>query len=592
MSLATLRLFGAVKASEQPQNPIILKEYGVLISSHAAYDHRNIIQYLKENAVGIAERNSAFWESWQKVANASDFQLIAEQIIHYISTYGLESVGIDAVQEGLVYIPESAFVDHEPVALKVINAISATELIRRCFHLLDSGMALGETTLADIISVLIECEYQITGDEKIRNKEAQVLFYRLSGKLPQKGDELFRYLIYWFSDQTLVINNEELRDKIKLSHKALPHLESNQEIELAKDFNRHRDLWMAMKGSSRLNRTTVNHISRLSKKYHTPLKQNALNLLTGPVHIKTKELDTAIKQATLGQLVRAYNAISLREQEPQGSVYRIRNGKQWTSTKIPPTQVYTQYKQALLAELRKRIGSTKVYIEPFVDYAFPVSEKSFVGSVPNGTILKFPQRKSILLVGIHWDDPYTDLDFRADSSEFSLGWNTGLRNRSRNLMHSGDMTRAPEPYGATEWIYASEVNSTFNLKVNLYRGEDFSKHFKLMVGISDKLPDSAKQIPPKDIVFSTDVQMPNKQMGVGMLYPEGDNICLMLSVSSTGKHNVGHYSQFDTIQQDVFAKQVLSALRLKDVVTVVERPGEGVVNLSISDVSKDKLLFQ
>lgn len=593
MSLATLRLFGAVRQTDVSKLPVLVKEYGVLISASAAYEHKTILQYLKVYGVGEAERNSSFWESWSKVKNASDFTLLAEQIVHYLTTYGLESLGIDAVKNGFIYLPEKVFVRHEPVVLKWIDVMPTQDLARGCFRLLESGIALADQTLQDIIAVLTECEYQITGEERIKNKEAQVLFYKLSGKLPTDGETLFRYLVYHFSDQTLVINNKDLRGKITASGRTLPDFTHTQETELAKSFNRHKDLWMAMKKANKSNIPIVNSLTRLSKNFHVPMMQNPLNTLTmAIISPRSKGLAHAIENGTVGQLVRAYNAVYLREQKPSGSVYRIRNGKQWTKLEPPNSFVHSAYKQVLLHEMKRRVGKTKVYIEPFVDFAFPVSEKSFVGNIPDGTILRFPQTSKNLLIGVHWDDPYTDLDFRADSAEFSLGWNSGLRHSNKGLMHSGDMTRAPAPYGATEWIYAAKVDSTYQLKLNLYSGSDFSKHFKLIVGVSNQEPNGNKQIPPEDIVFATDIPMPQKQMSIGTLYTEGEMTCLRLSIAGTGKSNVGRYSKLDAVQNEVFAKQTISMLRLKDVVSIADQPGEGIIDLSLSVLNKSKFMFE
>lgn len=590
MSISTLRLFGVVpKRQGEIQNPIVLKEYGVLVSPRAAYAHRSILEYLKLTGVGTAERNSAFWQSWQKVATASDFELLAEQIVHYISTYGLEAFGVDAVREGLVYIPAAAFVGHEPVALKLIDALEPEAIVERCFKMLQSGMALAQETLTDIVAALVECDYRITGDERVKNKEAQVWFYRLAGKLPQRGDELFRYLVFHFSEQTLVINNKDLREKIAAAGKALPELDEARLVVLAESFNRYRDLWMAMKKAHPSNREMVNRLTRLSKKFHKPMKPNVLNLLTS-VDMPLSDVEAAAKGATVQQLVRAYNALALRAQAPSGSVCRIRNGKQWTSMGLPPQLKSEQYKPALLAEIKRRVNSTPIYVEPFVDYAFPTSEKSFIGNVPEGTILRFAVGKANLLIGVHWDDLNTDLDFRADSSEFSLGWNTRFRDDDRELMHSGDMTRAPQPYGATEWIYASRLSDTYTLKVNLYRGADFSKHFKLMVGMSPATPDGNQQIPPKDILWTADVPMTGNQMNIGLLYPEGKEICLMLGTSVTGNRNVGGYNKFNEVQQDVYLKRAASGLRLRDVFEIVEAPADGVPSFKLADVTKDSFL--
>ena len=48
----------------------------------------------KEFCVTGREMNSSFHKSWAKVRDASMAQLIVEQIIHYITTYGYREVGM------------------------------------------------------------------------------------------------------------------------------------------------------------------------------------------------------------------------------------------------------------------------------------------------------------------------------------------------------------------------------------------------------------------------------------------------------------------------------------------------------------------
>lgn len=588
MSLNSLELFGLVVKKGNPGKPVILQEYGVVVSPGAVYDLKAIQTYLRKTGVGLAELNSSFWSSWQEISQASDFELRADQILHYLTTYGFESLGID----GLIYIPNDVLVSRQPIALKAIYAADKEEIIRRCFDLLNSGIALSQETVDNIVETLLECDYVITGEEHIRNRETQIRFYEISQVLPSNGDELFRYLIYKFSGKTLVINNAVTRDAIKASKQFLPTFTLQQLQNLAGGFNRHRDLWMAIKSASPANITQVNQISRLSKTYHKPLRQNTLNLLTQPGRISKKDLEKDITNATVFQLVRAYNALALREMEPTGSVYLIRNGKQWTKEGEPfRGENIEKYKEILLDEIRFRFKHVKLQIEPFVDYAFPTSEKSFIGNIPNGTILRFGDKQN-LLVGVHWEDYDTDLDFRADADNFSLGWNSSLK-KGVELMHSGDMTRAPEPYGATEWIYASgELSNSYNLKVNLYRGsENFDKHFKMIIGVSSKTPDQSKQIPPEDIITSFDVAMTSKEMSVGFMYSDGEYpLCLYLNTSGTGNSRIGRYNRFDVVQQDVTQKKIVSGLRLGDVFKIVSKPTKGAVVLDISNLTKDSFL--
>lgn len=585
MSIATLLLFNTVP-SEVELQPYFISEYGVFVTERAAYAIQDIRKYLEQTGFGDKERNSHFWSSWQYIRSSDDVQLLVDQIFHYVTTYGLESLGVDS--KGYVYIPEKAFVNHSEVQIRVIDATPKEEIIERCFNLLNSGLALAEDTIRNVIEALQECGYTITGNEHIRNREAQILFYQYSAVLPQREDELFRYLIYWFTGKTLIVNDKDTREKIGYSRKRLPDLGEKHLRLLAESFNRHKDLWMAIKSAHTENRATVNRISRLSKIYHTPMVQNPLNLVT-MYKFSGFDLAASFHGATMAQLVRAYNSIALRKTLPNGSVYQIRNGKRWVSSDSP---IYFDFgnEKHILSEIRNRVGDQLFYVEQSVNYAFPTSEKNFVGNIPSGTILKFPKDGRALLIGVHWDDYNTDLDLRADSAGFSLGWNTGFRNSKHLLMHSGDMTRAPAPYGATEWIYAKDLDEACIIKVNNYNNGNV-KAFKLMIGVSKNTPDRNSQIPPKDLVASFEVPMTSRQSDLGFLYADKDYLYFQIGVSGTGKGRVGRYSNYDKIQQEVNLLKTSSALRFWDVASITNKLRKGVKDLSISNLTKDSFLF-
>lgn len=591
MSQSSLKLFGCVPTKAVISGePILLKEYGVLVAGEAAYDIRNIRKYLKDTGVGTNELNSAFYQGWKKIEGMSDFEMLCDQLVHYFSTYGLEYFGVDSVRDGYVYIPDHVVNDSLPVVLKVIIAEDSASLIKRCFGLLNSGMALEASTVKDIVDILEECDYVITGNEEIKNKEAQVRFYQVSGKLPIDSSKLFRYLVFHFSDSTLVINDQKTMETIKSSGKVLPYLSSERMISLSQTFNRYKKLWMCIKKAHPSNIAVVNRLTKLSKNHHIPMKDNPLNLLTSK-NMEISIVKDYARNATIFQLVRAVNALRLRQSLPNGSVYKIRNGRSWTTASLPAPLVNKDYHNILIEEIMGRFKNLRVFCDPFVDFPIPTSEKSFIGNIPASTIIRFKKSDKTVLVGVHWEDQYTDLDLRADSADQSVGWNTGLRSRSRCIMHSGDMTRAPAPYGASEWIYFGDLDSPYNLKLNLFRGDDFSSKFKFIVGASTKQTvEEGYILPASDVIFSCEMPMLQQQLSIGMIYPEGDKICLLIGVSESGKGRIGKFSELDIVRQDVSTKQTETALRLKDIVTIVDSPQKSTVDLSLSNLTKDSFL--
>ena len=591
MSQSSLKLFGVVPDKGKVGEVHLLVEYGVVVSPRAAYALTDIKKHLKETGVGTAERNSSFWKDWVSILNMSDYEMRLDQIMHYLSTYGLELFGIDSVKEGFVYIPEGVFDNSVPKKIQAIFAVEPAELIDRCFSLLNSGMALSQETIGNIISVLGECGYVITGEETIRNREAEILFYVISGKLPVGSSTLFRYLVYHFTGQSMVINDKKTNEAIKASGLKLPPLEEKQMIALAQSFNRYKDLWMAIKDANPKNRSVVNRISKLSKKHHKPMPVNVLNTLTSKYYTPA-QIQEAAKNATVFQIVRVINSLRLRRANPEGSVYRIRNSRIWTSLVKPLSESHHQYtEQILINTLRQRFAEVKAYVPDFVDYSIPTTEKSFVGNIPEGTVMRFPVNKQALLLGVHWDEEHTDLDFRADSAGFSIGWNTNFRTANRGIMHSGDMTVAPKPYGASEWIYFENLNGTYNLRLNIYRaGSKFDKKFKFIIGRSSNAIVKNYSIAPEEVLTSYVVSMEDKEASLGMVYSEGDKLCYLLGTGTTGSRHIGRFGKFDSVQQDVAVKRIQSSLRLSDVVQIVKTPEQATVNLSLETLTKDSFL--
>jgi hypothetical protein len=592
MSVSTLKLFGVVPDIDKTGTPQVIEEYGVVVSPTASYAIKQIRAYLKQNGVGEAEKNSSFWKDWQSVRTMSDYQMRLDQLLHYFSTYGMELFGIDAVKEGLVYVPIKIFtVQGGPIALRVIDAAKPQELIDRCFALLNSGMALSQETIGDIIAALGECGYMITGKESIKNREAEIYFYMISGKLPVGSNSLFRYLVYHFTEQSMVINDKKTRETIANSNKKLLALSEKELAILAQSFNRYKDLWMAIKQAHPKNRSVVNRITKLSKTHHKPMPEVVMNNLTSK-HYTPEVIKEAASKATVFQLIRVINSLRLRRANPEGAVYRIRNSRIWTSLAPPSSNAHTKYvEEMLIGILRERFADVRVYAENFVDFSLPTTEKSFVGNVPEGTVLRFPKTSEALLIGVHWDEPNTDLDLRADSANFSVGWNSSFRTGSRGVMLSGDMTRAPAPYGASEWLYFTDLNGTYNVKLNEFRaGPRFDKKFKLMIGRSSDKISMNYQIAPEKVLVSYVVTMEDRQVSLGIVYPDGNHLCFLMGTGATGGRHVGRYNKYDSIQQDVAAKRIQSSLRLADVVQFVSKPEDATVNLSLETLTKDSFL--
>ena len=158
MHEATLRLFNAIQISQRtttPHPPAILErtiKQGYLLDPAIAPDDALLAAI--ERVVGLSgeQANAAFHKSWRVVQESPLEMLILQQIIHYLTTYGLEQLGID--RHGILYIPAETLelpALQSDIPLRLIKGLDAQAILARILTL-GAGIALAPTTLADMVS--------------------------------------------------------------------------------------------------------------------------------------------------------------------------------------------------------------------------------------------------------------------------------------------------------------------------------------------------------------------------------------------------------------------------------------------------------
>lgn len=584
MTFATLRLFNCVPASNGSGYEF-LPEYGVVIAPTAVHKSSEIKVWLNEELLSGHQLNSSFHKSWEKVANAPDFQLRLEQLVHYLSTYGMDFLGV--YSDEYIYIPEEVLNLPEKVGMKVIYGVPDQELVTRCLELLAQGVALKQETIQDILGVLDVCGYQFTGQEIINNREAQVLITDKTGVLPSDPDALFRYLYYKVTcGETLVIKNQKIFELIEHGCVNLPHLTEKQMIGLAGSFNRRKPLWMSMKRASQDNIPVINKISKLSKIYHRPLKPNVLLSLTSE-EFTDEEVQQAASQANIFQIIRAVNALRLYQCDQTNRYYRIRNGKGWARTKESnlTEDSLVGYELVLLENLQSRLKDVSIYCPPHVSYALPTSEKQFVGNIPRGTRFSMSSSEEFLLFGIYWEGSRVDLDLRADSVNASVGWNSSYRDTNRGLMYSGDVTSSP--YGATEWMYCKEIDSPYLIKVNGYQMGD-EQPYKILLGRGSDISKNYV-IDPSKVILEAPAVMDQREVLMGIVEPSKTGVDYYLVAQGSGSARIGGYGERSQIIQTNLVHSFQSMLRLDDFMTFASLE-DADVNLDPKALNKDSIL--
>ena len=532
----TLKLFNAV--IEKPSNEdIFISEEGYIIEPGALWAKDKIVDFYNQQKLSGEELNKTFHKSWQIIKADDRFYTVVEQIKHYLSTYG------SGFQDE-VYIP-GEYLDIPDVKLtyKVIKALSKEDMAERGLNVLRSGIALQEKTIDALINVIsLDCGYQFTGDEGIRNKEAVIKIADVYGILPKDTMEFFRYIVYRATDSTLLIKNRTTFELIKNSSYNPGVQFQNHGLEkLAAIFNRFKPLFLAFRTKCP---SVINKISSLSKKgYHRPLVQNPLNLITS--QLLTENDEHWLENATPYALFKALALCQTRLQGQTAFVYRIRNGKSFITEGKEADQAIVQLNELTIVEhLKKRFNfeGRKVYIPSNIKYALPTSEKMFVGNVPTGTRISGEK----LAVGIYWENDWgaNDLDLSSINIGGKVGWNSTYNQGSGSLMYSGDITNAPN--GATEYLHANKGLSDPTLVMNNVYSGNPDCEYKIVVGQGAKVTESYMQN-PNEIEFETKCRSVQKQTILGLFLPEKDGQSFIILNFGAGDAHVSGYSQYTTI---------------------------------------------
>lgn len=532
MSYASLRLLNAVPLKKGFENdkPVVNVVLGLYIAKDAVYAAQEITEYAMEAKLSGAALNKAFYDSWKTAASVTEEQRLADQLMHYFSTYGLESLN---VKGNYCWLPSDAVDNVNDIPLNrfrllVIDALSKEEMQEKCFNLLQSGIALKQETINDIISVLEkDCEYTFTGKEAIANKEAMIVIADKVGVIPQNANDALRYFIYKATGSTLVIKNDAAITEIKNSKYRLPDMTFDMMVDFSKIFNRTKPLWLAFKKSHLGNITVVNQISKLSKTNHVPVNplDNVLGNLTS-IEFFPSTVYSAAEKATLFQLVKAYNAInsysgSYKEKTPR--IYRIRNGRSWLNAEAKPSFIrQTSNRNILRNAITRKLKATDMSfldkVPEGVVPALPVSEKQFLGDIPLGSYvdINFSSGEQ-LMVGVYWEGQI-DIDLsgiNVDGKKY--GWNSDWRDDDNTIMYSGDVTRA-YPH-ATEWLYFRKVKIPFMIVSNLYHG-DMDQKYKIMIAKTNKKKlESNYLCDPNDVVFEVETSFSSRQVINGLIVP-------------------------------------------------------------------------
>jgi len=630
MNMSTIRLFKAVpitakkrkKASALMIKATLQKGFVFAPEVIANYNPNELHEILKlvEQELGLTaeQMNKTFHKSWHKIKTAHLAQLVMEQLIHYFTTYGFRQLGIDS--------PESIYIPNETLDIPdinmpeggfniiIINGYTKKELKEKILNMLQSGIALSEDSIKDVVEV---CKFvELTGKEidTIKNREVKVSLYDELKLVPENPVEFLRYVIYKAINKTLLIKDRATIEAIKeaedenLKISKLFH-KYNKEYGLkglASIFYRFKPLFLAFKTNDDL-RFYANKIGKLAVTCHKPMPVDYLNEVTSTIKkggkIKVTELNKELDKVNTFRKIRLAYALKYRTKSTDSILYKVRNGKsyatdfdffdKWSVT----NDILKVVVNSIIKDIKLNVKGKKIYIPENIHYTLPATEKQFTGNMPSGSYVTVPKD---IVFGVHWNNVnhnQIDLDLSLMSpTTGKIGWDGNYRNEDRSILFSGDITDAPD--GATELFYVRRQKlDAFILFVNYFNfNSEVEVPFKILVA-QEQVSNLRKNymVNPNNVKAVAKTKINQKQMILGLLVTTTKECRFYFTesyigqaISSSGKPYVENARKylFEFYRNTISLNEVLETAGAK-LITDKEKCD---INLSIEALEKDTII--
>jgi hypothetical protein len=624
---STIRLFKGVpvkdasKVASVADQASLLKEtmpFGFIIApqviaNYSSAEIKEIVKIAKEEAgLSGSQMNSTFHKSWNKVKDAPICQLVIEQIVHYITTYGHEHLGI--YNKDTVFIPKEelnvpGIEDGFPFV--VIKGYTSDEIEDKLMVLLSSGIALKEDTLKDVVNVAISLDF---GDEqlsKVKNKEARAMLYDYLDKVPSDPVEFLRFLVYKATNTTLLIKSDSLINAIKgsavtgwlaLQHEATRFATNaapaniqlvkyfkkyDEEFtfkKLSAIFNRYKPIFLAFKTNGAL-KHFVNQIAKLSKKHHVPMPEDYLNDVTAKLRkgiaIVPGELRAKLEKASAFRKARLAYALKFRVEDPTSIMYKIRNGTAFsTEFSFPGTSAIEPVLDTVIGSIvdgLKAVAGKKIYVPKRIVYAVPATEKQFTGDIPSGSYIEI---KKNVVAGIHWKnlgDTRVDLDLSLLNATTKIGWDGIYRAEGAGILFSGDVTDAPGE-GASEEFYISKGSSgNYLLSVNHFNHAGEIVPFSVFVGESNPIRELPRDyvMDPNTTICIVQTKMDRAQKIIGLVSVTPGRVRFHFSETHIGKSRSMGINDYTMHAYNYLTSFYANPISLND---VLQKAGAAIVS--------------
>ena len=596
---------------------------------HPDVCNESVMSFLREITVNP---NATFYKTWVDITSKTRLELLFDQLLHYATTYGTNfALGNGYVQNDSDYSDVPEFKN-----FKVILPITVEELTVKCLGVLQSGIALKQKTMIVLADFVCDNMDKNSIDvDSISNREALVYICGKMNIYPKNPMNLFRYIIYYTTDQTMIINNDEMFDMIAKSSKPfdLTVLDDETLKGLSSIFLRYKELFCAFKhngiGNSigansigsiisksdrkkfnvKTNSSVVNKLRKLAVKYHKPMKVGFWQNVFVEMH-SIDELRKNAENLTNYKKVALMQACLERMNPLENQFYLVRNQKTWIREGYKPSTdsaylmtVYTVLRYSLVESMKKNsVKVTKdseeneistpvtVKVVSGVNVPLPVSEKSFIGNYPFGTSYKLSNHNYL---GCYWKGEWGTDDYDLSLLDYNggkIGWNSSYYNGEKSVVFSGDMTFAdPE---ATEVLYMKNGCPKGIITVSQYSGNSKSK-FRLFFGQENisKLTRNY-MVDPNSLKLNVEIEHENQREVVcGVV--NGESIVLM--TVNCGGGRVSYGNKYSTMMIDSIMHKSNCFVDAVDILkeagfNVVDETYTGSVDVDFANLDKDSLI--
>lgn len=485
-------------------------KYGWIV--HPDCCSKTTLAWVKDEAK--TNYNKTFYKKWEDITSKTRIELLADQLVHYATTYG---TGFTA---GNGYVPnQSPDVEIPYQSFKVIIPATDEEIYKRCIKMLQSGIALESETLNILIDYIVKegryVKYGLDIDT-IKNKEAVIMLMDITNIYGKDPFNMLRYFVFKATGKAMLIKDRRTIQTIKenASKVDFTRLSETECNILASIFYRFKPLFLAFKhtagvesakvfqneafrkAASKLkaatagkatNASVINRIRRLAVSAHKPFKPGFWETVITEEKPLTEVADRLAKDSiTNFKKITLMQAILAKLQNASGKMYVIRNGKMWVRENAPKVsqnmnaylmRVYGMLEDSVVNSIKCK--ACTVRYPKNVNLTVPTSEKNFIGNYPFGTSVDMGEDHNV--IGIYWRNEWGTEDFDlhlADFNDHFYGWNGTYTANDNKIIFSGDMTNAdPE---ATELFYISKACPNSKVSVSQY-SESPKSQFKFFV---------------------------------------------------------------------------------------------------------------